>query len=369
MDFKLPLYTPPDFSSPELLKAPAAEIVPAPADGIAPEKYHATSNHPEYVHTGGGRWLLVRESRMDAVMVLKNDSLYVIEPRNLKKGDPVVTGRTENGEEGILVHTTGFDDFPKKTCHKFSFRIHETRETPFSRSYDQLYEVLRHDRKHGHIVWVLGPAVAFDRDSRDAMQGLIETGYCHALLAGNALATHDLEAAVFRTGLGQDIYTQELRYMGHYNHLDVLNLVRGAGSIDAAISRHNITDGIIYACVKNDVPFILAGSIRDDGPLPEVIGDVYAAQDAMRVHARQATTVITLATQLHSIAFGNMLPNYNVTPDGNIRPVYFYIVDMSEFSADKLANRGSSQSVPILTNVQDFIINLWNNLAGKENNL
>jgi hypothetical protein len=112
----------------------------------------------------------------------------------------------------------------------------------------------------------------------------------------------------------------------------------------------------------------LAGSIRDDGPLPEVIGNVYEAQSAMRVQSRQATTVITLATQLHSIAFGNMLPSYHVTPDGNIRPIYFYIVDMSEFSAAKLANRGSSQSVPILTNVQDFMINLWNNLARKEKN-
>ena len=97
-------------------------------------------------------------------------------------------------------------------------------------------QILKHDRDHGYIVWVLGPAVAFDKDSREAMQGLIENGYCHALMAGNALATHDLEAAYFGTGLGQDIYTQELQAMGHYNHLDILNAVRKAGSIKAGLS-------------------------------------------------------------------------------------------------------------------------------------
>ena len=211
---------------------------------------------------------------------------------------------------------------------------------------------------------MLGPAVAFDKDSRDAMQGLIEGGFCNALLAGNALATHDLEAAYLRTGLGQDIYTQHLKPMGHYNHLDTINEVRKAGSIKQAISDLQLKDGIIYACEKNNIPYVLAGSIRDDGPLPEVIPDVYAAQDAMRVHARKATTVIALATQLHSIAFGNMVPSYRVMEDGSVRPVFFYIVDMTEFSADKLANRGSSQAVAILTNAQDFMMNLWNNLKG-----
>ncbi len=133
---------------------------------------------------------------------------------------------------------------------KFAFRTRGTRETPFSRSYDDLYNVLRHDREHGYITWVLGPAVAFDRDSRDAMQGLIEHGYCDALLAGNALATHDLEAAWLGTGLGQDIYTQHLKPMGHYNHLDIINEVRKRGSIARAIAELKLSDGIIYACEK-----------------------------------------------------------------------------------------------------------------------
>lgn len=354
-------FTPPDFTTSELESAPFATLEAAEANGIAPKNFHATSNFPEYVKIEGHGWVLAPESRMDAVLVAENGALRVSEARNLKRGDMVVTGRTENGEEGILVHPYCFEKV-KTHEDKFTFRSRGTRETPFSRSYDELYTILKNDRDHGHIVWVLGPAVAFDKDSRDAMQGLIANGYCHALLAGNALATHDLEAAYFSTGLGQNIYSQELQSMGHYNHLDVLNEVRRAGSIKKSLDALNIKDGIIKACEDHNVPYILAGSIRDDGPLPETIGDVYTSQDMMRTHAKKATTVITMATQLHSIAFGNMTPSYRIMADGEIRPVYFYVVDMSEFSADKLANRGSAQAQAILTNVQDFIVNLWNNM-------
>ncbi|GFO61385.1 hypothetical protein GMST_37100 [Geomonas silvestris] len=360
----IPEYTPPDFNRLGLAHAPVVQTAAAPKDGVLPKNYHATSNHPEYVHLGNGEWILARQSRMDSVMVLRGRELEVVEPRRVRAGDPVVLGRTENGEEGIYLHISGFEPLSEHFADKFSFRNRGTRETPFSRSYDELYQVLRHDRDTGYIVWVLGPAVAFDMDSRSAMQGLIESGYCHALLAGNALATHDLEAARFRTGLGQDIYTQAFQPMGHYNHLDIINEVRQRGSIPAAIEELNLRDGIMYACEKRGIPYVLAGSIRDDGPLPEVIGDTYQAQDAMRVHAKMATTVIAMATQLHSIAFGNMVPSYHVLDDGTVRPVFFYVVDMTEFCVDKLANRGSAQAVAILTNAQDFMVNLWNNLRG-----
>jgi hypothetical protein len=221
----IPIYTPPDFSRPELKAAPIVRTEAAETDGVVPDGFHATSNHPEYVHLGSGEWLLARESRMDAAMILRGRTLVVVEPRLVRKGDRVVLGRSENGEEGIYVHSTGFGQ-SGEMADKFAFRTRGTRETPFSRSYDELYNVLRHDRQHGYIVWVLGPAVAFDRDSRDAMAYLVEQGYCHALLAGNALATHDLEAARFHTGLGQDIYTQTIQPGGHYNHLDILNQVR-----------------------------------------------------------------------------------------------------------------------------------------------
>lgn len=358
----IPRYIPPDFTSAKLVNAPVVKTAPAPRHGVAPDNFHGTSNHPEYIHLGRGKWLLVSESRMDAVLLLRGETVAVIEARRLQKGDPVVVGRTEDGEEGIYVHPDGFAKTSVAGAEKFSFRTRDTRETPFSRSYDQLYRILRHDRQNGHIVWVLGPAVAFDKDSRSAMQGIIEAGYCHALLAGNALATHDLEAALFRTGLGQDIYTQTLMPHGHYNHLEIINRVRSYGSIPAAVAALKLKDGIIWACEKRQIPYVLAGSIRDDGPLPEVITDVCQAQDAMRVQGRKATTVIAVATQLHSIAFGNMVPGYKVLDNGEVRPVFFYVVDMTEFSADKLANRGSVQAVAILTNAQDFMVNLWHNL-------
>ncbi len=358
--FRFPEYTPPDFTAGGFKDAPAAVTVPAPADGVLPDNFHATSNLPEYVHLGGGEWLMAADTRMDAVLILRGRDLTVVEPRQVKRGDPVVVGRRENGEDGIYLHTTGFDD--RGETDKFVFRSRGTRETPFSRSYDELYGLLRHERDHGCIVWVLGPAVAFDRDSREAMAGLITSGYCHALLAGNALAVHDLEAAHFRTGLGQDIYTQELVRGGHYNHLDIINEVRRHGSMAAASRALGLHDGIISACLLQGIPCALAGSIRDDGPLPEVITDSCRAQDAMRFHTRRATTVIALATQLHAIAAGNMISGYRVLKGGQIRPVYFYIVDMSEFVADKLANRGSSQARAIMTNAQDFVVNLWHNM-------
>lgn len=358
-------FIPPDFSIPELKSAPFAKLEPAPADGILPRNYHASSNLPEYLNLEGYGWVLAPEGRMDAVFVVQDGQISVVEGRNVKQGDNIAVGRSENGEEGIYVHADCFKQ-KEESADKFTFRSRGTRETPFSHSYDSLYEVLRHDRNNGHIVWVLGPAVAFDKDSRNAMQRLIEEGYCHALMAGNALATHDMEAAYFGTGLGQDIYHQKLQPLGHYNHLDILNEIRTAGSIKAGIEKLNISDGIMYACEQNSIPYVLAGSIRDDGPLPEIIGLAYDAQDAMRSHARKATTVICMATQLHSIAFGNMTPSYRIEEDGSVRPVFFYIVDMSEFSADKLANRGSGQAEAILTNVQDFIVNLANNLSQKD---
>jgi hypothetical protein len=198
--------------------------------------------------------------------------------------------------------------------------------------------------------------VVFDRDARDAFGALVEGGYVHALLAGNALAVHDIEASLFATGLGQEIYSKRTVELGHYNHLDAITKIRTIGSIQRAIDEGIIHDGVMRAVIRKKVPYVLAGSIRDDGPLPEVIADVYEAQDRMRDLTRNATTVIALATQLHAIATGNMVPSYKVEKDDRVRPVYFYTVDMSEFAINKLANRGSLSARSVLTNVQDFVV-------------
>jgi lysine-ketoglutarate reductase/saccharopine dehydrogenase-like protein (TIGR00300 family) len=356
MSFTLPGYRPPDFDLPALRQAPTARFAPVTRDGVAPAGYHATSVYPEYLHLTPGHWSLLQESRMDCAVVQRPAGvLEVVEFRRLAAGDSVALGRTENGEEGIYVHPQAFD-FPEGSGEKFAFRSSRTRETSFSIDYDQLYDLLAFEKEHGFIVWVLGPAVVFDRDAREAFAAMIAGGYVHALLAGNALATHDLEGALFGTALGQEIYTKRPAPMGHYRHLDALNAIREAGSIARAIADGRVRDGIMRELVVREVPFVLAGSIRDDGPLPEIVADAYQAQDRMRALTRRATTIIGLATQLHTIATGNMAPSYHVGSGGAVRPVYFYSVDMSEFAVGKLADRGSLTARSILTNVQDFTV-------------
>ncbi len=359
--FKLRPYIAPDFTQEPFVSAPDAVLVPAPFDGVAPEQYHAMSIFPEYFKIDG-QWLLAEESRMDCVAVYENGRIIVREFRLLKQGDQVVVGRTENCEEGIYMYTDGFRE-NAGAKDAFAFRTGRSRETAFSRDYDELYELLRHDREHGKIVWVMGPAFSFDSDSRKAMSKLIEHGYVDAILAGNALATHDLEGAYLRTALGQDIYTQQSMPNGHYNHLDTINRVKYHGSIAEFIRKENIDNGIIYSCEKCGVPYVLGGSIRDDGPLPPVFGNVYDAQDAMRNQVREATTVICMATMLHTIATGNMTPSYRVMPDGTVRQIYFYCVDITEFAVNKLADRGSLSARGIVTNVQDFVVNLAKGLG------
>jgi hypothetical protein len=400
MSFSLPRYQPPNFYKPPFTEYPVVSFGTVQKPGVAPKHYHATSIYPEYLQTKKGTWQLLKETRMDCVVVLEPaGSLGVKEFRRLKRGEMVACGRRENGEDGIFVHTKGFEqsnrgntgcgnDCKNQTDSvnqedlrdredlqsrrdprdraglrdreedKFAFRKYFTRETSFSFDYDELYELMEYERKWGFILWVSGPAVVFDRDSRRAFTNLIKGGYVHGLLAGNALAAHDLEGALYGTALGQGLYSKQTEPLGHYKHLDAINTIRELGSVRTGVVKGVIKNGVMYALIKKKTPFVLAGSIRDDGPLPEVVGDAYRAQDRMRVLIRQATTVITLATQLHGIASGNMVPSYRVTGENQVRPVYFYSVDMSEFAVAKLANRGSLTARAILTNVQDFIVNV-----------
>ncbi len=355
MSFELPRYHAPDFQAPRFLAAPDARFQPAPMDGVAPEGYHSTSMYPEYVKMNGA-WRLAAQSRMDSSIVLDPDgTLRVVENRNLRAGERVLLGRSENGEEGIYMHCTGFSEAEQAPEDQFVFRQGRSRETSYARDYDRLLELLRYEKEHGNILWVMGPAFAFDYDARRAMQRLIEQGYAHGLMAGNALATHDLEGALLHTALGQDIYTQKSQPNGHYHHLDVINKVRACGSIPEFLDAYHIDNGIMYSLVRQGVPYVLTGSIRDDGPLPEVIGDAYQGQSAMRSLVKKATTVVCLATMLHTIATGNMTPSFRVLPDGTVRPVFLYCVDADEFVVNKLLDRGSLSATTIVTNVQDFI--------------
>lgn len=232
--FKLPTYIAPDFNEAKFLNSPDASTAPVAVDGIAPDFYHSTSMYPEYFKIDG-TWTLLPQTRMDCVAVIDADgALEAKEFRRLKVGETVVTGRVSDGTQGIYIYDKGFK---AASCSRdaFSFRCGRSRETSFDPDYKALVDVLKYDKDHGHIVWVLGPAVIFNDQSRKAMEYIVRNGYAHVVFGGNAVATHDLEGALFGTALGQDICTREAVHNGHYNHLDTINMVNKVGSIAKAV--------------------------------------------------------------------------------------------------------------------------------------
>lgn len=351
--FLMPKFREPDFERLDLKKAPNVKFEEVKVKGIAPDNYHGTSMYPEYYKINGS-WTLIKESRMDCVpVILENGEVEAKEFRRLEPYDKVIVGRTEDGSEGIYLHASGFYD-EDSTNDVFGFRAGRSRETPYAKDYKKLCDLLKYEKDNGYIVWVLGPAAVFDDKSREAMSEIIDKGYAHAVFGGNAVATHDLEGALFHTALGQDISSLENKKNGHYHHLDTINLVNRAGGIEEAIREYEIDNGVIYSCVKNNIPYVLTGSIRDDGPLLPVKSNMAEAQDAMRYHTRKATTVICLATQLHTIATGNVTPSYTVV-NGEVRPVFIYAVDISEFVLNKLRDRGTLEVTTIVSNIHDFL--------------
>lgn len=358
--FQIPKYTAPDFSQERFASAPDAATSKVTMKGVAPDNYHATSMYPEYYKIDG-KWILMPQTRMDCVPVIHSDgSLEAKEFRRLEEGETVILGRTDDGSEGIYLYSGGFKTAVNQ-IDTFAFRSGRSRETSFDVDYDNLVDLLKHDRDNGHIIWVLGPAAIFNIGARKAMEFIIEQGYAHAVFGGNAVATHDLEGALFGTALGQDIRTRENKHNGHYHHLDAINMINKAGSIPKGVDELEIDNGLIYSCVKHDVPFVLAGSIRDDGPLHGVIDDMSMVQDAMREHTKKATTIVCLATQLHTIATGNLTPSYMIRDDV-VRPVFIYAVDVSEFVLNKLRDRGTLEVTTIVSNIQDFLYKLTDKL-------
>jgi lysine-ketoglutarate reductase/saccharopine dehydrogenase-like protein (TIGR00300 family) len=344
-------FPPPDFSDPRFSALPDARFAPAPADGVLPDGFFSTTNLPTFVRING-RWIAPNEPRMDAGIVKVGDgSLWVREGRRLKKGDLVAIGEKEDGTEGIFVQTHlvphGADP------DAFTFMSSEvSREKPID--YALMARLLVDDKERGgYPVWVTGPALVHSR-ARSDMSWFIANGYVGALLAGNAVAVHDIEASIYGTTLGMS-NTGEITQGGHGLHMRAINQVRAAGSIANAVAVGIITDGIMYECVKNKVPFVLTGSIRDDGPLPDVITDALAGQDAMRAHTIKATMAILIATALHAIATGNMLPAFVALPGDEMRELPTICVDSSEFVVSKLKDRGTHQAFGVVTNAQDFM--------------
>jgi lysine-ketoglutarate reductase/saccharopine dehydrogenase-like protein (TIGR00300 family) len=340
----------PDFRQPPFAGAPEARFAPLPADGVLPEGFFSTSNLPTYINVNGA-WLAPTRPRMDCVVAKRSWGLETIEPRRLKRGELIAMGEAEDGTEGIVVSTQGFLG-GGHGANEFRFMATEvSRERPVN--YEELAARAGEEkRRGGYLVWVVGPALVHSR-ARTDFEWFIRNGYVQAVLAGNAVAVHDIEAAIFGTTLGMS-NTGQPTEGGHGLHMRAINRVRAAGSIERAVEQGLIKTGIMHALVTNKVPYVLAGSIRDDGPLPGVFSDNLAAQDAMREHTVKATGAIFIATALHAIAVGNMLPAFYLC-DGAPLPLMTICVDQTEFVVNKLRDRGTHQAYGVVTNAQDFM--------------
>lgn len=352
MNFKLPKFTPPDFTSEKFMKANEIKVAEVKKDGVAPSGFYLTSHMPTYYHHQN-KWILPKHNSQNCVAVLADEDIFIKELNDLKVGDKVVLGKECDGSNGVIVYREGWDSSVVSETGK-------AVETSSTEDYNYLFELMRHEKETGgHIVWVLGPSVVFDYDTRIGLSELAENGYVNALLAGNAMATHDLEGGYLDTALGQNIYTQVSVPMGHYNHLDLLNAVRRTGSTAKFIADGNVKNGFIKTLNKLDIPFVLAGSIRDDGPLPEVYHNVSEALTAVKEQTDKATLIICLATMLHSVSTAELASSYRVLPDGSIAPVFMYSIDVTENVVNKVSAARENIAVrTLVTNVQDFVVNV-----------
>ncbi len=343
-------FTPPPLDAAPLSLAPDCRFAAAAADGVLPDDFFCTSNLPTWVRRGG-QWSMPRRPRMDGCIV-ERGGLEVLEPRQVKRGDGVACATREDGTEGVLVWDGFTAAVTAAPAEKFRFM-----STPVSRErpvdYAALAQSLKRERdSKGYLVWSLGPAVVHAH-ARGDVEWLIRHGYVQAMLTGNALAAHDLEGALFGTALGVDDAGRAAAG-GHGLHLRAINRVRALGGIAQAVEAGVLKSGVMHALVTHGVPYVLAGSIRDDGPLPEVVTDALAAQDAMRAHTVKATAAVLVATSLHAIAIGNQLPAFH-TARGAIEPLLTVCVDQTEFVVNKLKDRGTHQAVGVVTNAQDFL--------------
>jgi lysine-ketoglutarate reductase/saccharopine dehydrogenase-like protein (TIGR00300 family) len=320
------------------LEVKDVHLVPAEADRVVPKGFYTTSNHPTSVKYDG-EWLKVEAIEMDFLIVVdpRKKQAMSVALGKIRKGDLVVVG-----EQGVSVQ------YPERPREQSTFEfMHGTvsSERPSETLIAKIAkEMLDIRRKGGRIAIVGGPAIIHTGADK-ALAGMIRNGYINILFAGNALATHDIEYNLYGTSLGMDISTGNPVMGGHKHHLYAISEIMRAGSIRKAVDHGVIKSGIMYECVKNDVPFVLAGSIRDDGPLPDVITDVMAAQDAMRKQIGGCSMVLMVATLLHSIAVGNCLPS-------NVKTV---CVDINPAHLTKLMDRGTTQAIGIVSDAGTFL--------------
>lgn len=315
-----------------------ARLVPAPADGVFPEGFYATTNLLTYVKSAG-RWIRVANAEMDCGIVVDEQAgaARAVRVGNVRRGEPVVVGH-----EGVQV-------IPLERARSreiFEFMTSAvSSEKPKQVLIGEIAEEMRQIRaRGGRILFVCGPALVHTGAAKHLAQ-LAEAGYVQCVFGGNALAAHDIEAALYGTSLGVNLASGVPASRGHEHHLRAINTVRAHGSIAAAVEAGVLREGLMHTLVRRGIPYVLAGSIRDDGPLPEVITDIREAQNAMRAQLGGVELVVAVATMLHAIATGNMLP----------AAVKFICVDINPAVVTKLADRGSFQSMGIVTDVESFM--------------
>lgn len=308
----------------------------APADGVFPEGFYVTTNLPTYVYHNGS-WLRVNKSEMDCGIAIENGQAISKSINDVNAGDLIVVG--EYGIETVSEEI-------KEDEKSFGFMTSATSsERPKNKLIKELAAEMKNIRSEGgKILVVAGPAI-IHTNAAGELADLIRKGYINVLFAGNALATHDIEAAIFNTSLDCPLSDDGINGTGHGFHLQAINKIRMEGSIREAVEAGVLNSGIMYEIIKNDVDYVLAGSIRDDGPLPDVVTDAIEAQNLMREKLEGVELVLMLATMLHSIATGNLM-------SAEIKSV---CVDINPATITKLADRGTAQSVGMVTDIELFL--------------
>ncbi|VTT85861.1 Uncharacterized protein MJ1480 [Halorubrum sp. DM2] len=335
-------------------------LVAAPADKVVPPNFYSTTNHPTEV-LYGGEWIAVERIEMDCALVVEPEPAADAGEGNRADasgddetdGGPRAYTKTLNAvEEGDLVATdeSGIrvnpPERPRSGGGAFGFmQGGVSAERPSESTIREVAAELRAVKEDGgNVMVVAGPAVIHS-GAGNALADLVAAGYVDALSAGNGFATHDLERSIYGTSLGMDVETLEHPRKGHKHHIWTISEIIRAGGIEAAVEEGIVTEGVMYECVENDVDTVLAGSIRDDGPLPDTITDAVEAQNAIREQAHEADLVIMLATLLHSVAVGNCLPSTTKT----------VCVDINPATVTQLLDRGSAQAIGMVTDIGTFV--------------
>jgi lysine-ketoglutarate reductase/saccharopine dehydrogenase-like protein (TIGR00300 family) len=314
-----------------------ALVKPAEKDRCVPDDFYSTTNNRTHVRVNS-RWVEVEQQRMDAVIVVADGRASCRKLRDVQAGELIVCGH-----EGIRVTP----EFKERDRFGFAFMSNDvSSERRVEGVVGRIAEMMRHVKTSGGRIAVVAGPVVVHTGGVEHFSELIRLGYVNVLLAGNALAVHDIEYALSGTSLGIDLIVGAAVEQGHRNHMAAINTVNRAGGIGPAVESGVLTKGVMYECVKHGVEYVLAGSIRDDGPLPDTLTDLVEAQDRYAgALSNNVQLVLMLSSMLHSIGVGNMLPSW----------VRVVCVDINPAVVTKLSDRGSSQTIGVVTDVGLFL--------------